>query len=107
MKLENDAEKKTELNELWKQIIEKIDLFEKECKRKKFNLEAYQKRIYEIETALNENKTINLDEVESLIESEEIKLLENLFKHKTIVWTNGQLVLLNNDFISKKSIEKK
>ena len=34
-------------------------------------------------------------------------LLENLFKRKTIVWTNGQLVLLNNDFISKKSIEKK
>jgi ABC-type branched-subunit amino acid transport system ATPase component len=107
LNLENNQEKKQEINELWKQIIEKIDSFEKQSKRKKINLEEYQKRISEIEKVLNENSDFNLDEVETVIENEELKLLENLFQNKTIVWTNGKLVLLNSDFISRKSLVKR
>ncbi len=107
LNLENNQEKKQEMNELWKQIIEKIDSFEKQSKRKKINLEEYQKRISEIEKVLNENSDFNLDEVETVIENEELKLLENLFQNKTIVWTNGKLVLLNSDFISRKSLVKR
>jgi len=107
LNLENNQEKKQEINELWKQIIEKIDSFEKQSKRKKINLEEYQKRISEIEKVLNESSDFNLDEVETVIENEELKLLENLFQNKTIVWTNGKLVLLNSDFISRKSLVKR
>ncbi len=47
--LQNDKEKKNELDELWKQMISKIDSFEKNCIRKTYDLDVNKIRINDIE----------------------------------------------------------
>ncbi len=39
LKLQNDKEKKNELDELWQKMITKIDLFERKCIRKIYDLD--------------------------------------------------------------------
>ena len=96
-------------------MINRIDTFEKNCTLDFRNFESNKKRINELETILN---TTNLKEAEYMIEAEEIKLLQDLFQNKSIMFikqsTNrkvnsklleGSLVILNDTYISKKSIE--
>ena len=112
---QNDQEKKKQLDELWQQMINKIDTFEKNCTVDSCDFEPNKKRINEIEAILN---TVNLGEAQYMIEEEEIKLLQDLFQNKSILFieTNmqvesklieGSLVILNNTYISKKSIKKR
>ena len=112
---QNDQEKKKQLDELWQQMINKIDTFEKNCTVDSCDFEPNKKRINEIEAILN---TVNLGEAQYMIEEEEIKLLQDLFQNKSILFieTNmqvesklieGSLVILNNKYISKNSIKKR
>ncbi len=57
--LQNDKEKKNELDELWKQMISKIDSFEKNCIRKTYDLDVNKIRINEIEEILNSEQLID------------------------------------------------
>ena len=112
---QNDQEKKKQLDELWQQMINKIDTFEKNCTVDSCDFEPNKIRINEIEAIL---KTVNLGEAQYMIEEEEIKLLQDLFQNKSILFfeTNMQveskliessLVILNDTYISKKSIKKR
>ena len=111
----HDQEKKKQIDDLWQQIIAKIDSFEKNGTINSCNFEPNKKRINEIETILS---TTNLKEAEYMIEAEEIKLLQDLFQNKSIMFikqsTNRKfdskllecsLIILNDTYISKKSIE--
>ncbi len=46
IKLQNDQEKKKELDELWQRMISKIDSFENNCLRKDYDLGENKIRIY-------------------------------------------------------------
>ena len=115
LEFHNDQKKKKQIDELWKQMIDRIDTFEKNCTIDSCNFEPNKKRINEIEAILN---TINLGEAQYMIEEEEINLLQDLFQNKSILFieTNmqvesklieGSLVILNDTYISKKSIKKR
>ena len=47
LELQNDEEKKKDLNELWQKIIEKTDSFEKSCIKSSYDLEKHKTRINE------------------------------------------------------------
>ena len=108
LELQNDKEKMKELNELWQQMIAKIDLFEFNFKRDSYNLKTIKTKINEIEARLNTQERINLNDAEDIIENEQINLLEMLFKKKSILLVTIQkLVILNDEFISKTSLQKR
>ena len=108
LELQNDEEEKKELNELWQQMIEKIDSFETSCKTVSYDFEKNKTRINEMEKKLNNQDAINLKETEKIIENEEINLLKILFKNKTILFLKNQkLVILNDEFISKTSLQNR
>ena len=58
LELQNDEEKKKDLNELWQKMIEKTDSFEKSCIKSSYDLEKHKTRINKIETIYNERKNI-------------------------------------------------
>ena len=108
LELQNDEEKKKDLNELWQKIIEKTDSFEKSCIKSSYDLEKHKTRINKIETILNNQETINLKKAEEEIKTEEINLLKILFQNKTILFLKNQkLVILNDEFISNTSFQKR
>jgi hypothetical protein len=117
--LQNDKEKKNELDELWKQMITKIDLFEKSCIRKTYDLNVNKIRINEIEEILNSEQLIDLKKLQDEIENEETNLLQNLFQNKSILFRkydqdkvqskiiDGQLIVLFHEYISQKTIDER
>jgi len=117
--LQNDKEKKNELDELWKQMITKIDLFEKSCIRKTYDLNVNKIRINEIEEILNSEQLIDLKKLQDEIENEETNLLQNLFQNKSILFRkydqdkvqskiiDGQLIVLFDEFIIQKTIDER
>jgi len=120
LKLQNDKEKKNELDELWQKMITKIDLFERKCTRKIYDLDENKTRITEIEKKLNNEKLIDLKKVQDEIEKEESNLFQKLFQNKSILFRkhsnedktekkiiDGQLIVLDDEFISQKSIDER
>jgi hypothetical protein len=120
LKLQNDKEKKNELDELWQKMITKIDLFERKCIRKIYDLDENKTRITEIEKKLNNEKLIDLKKVQDEIEKEESNLFQKLFQNKSILFRkhsnedktekkiiDGQLIVLDDEFISQKSIDER
>ncbi len=108
LELENDYEKKKELEELWQKMIATIDEFEGKVIKKIYNLESNKNRLTKIETMLNIKDNIDLNETDQIIQEEEINLLSFLFQNRTIVFfqnnqlKEGKLILVNDEFISKK-----
>jgi hypothetical protein len=117
---ENDEEIKKKIAELWIKMIEKIDSFEMKCIR--FSLKEpnrIKERLDLIETMLNENNFKNLEELTERIQTEETNILSQLFQNKTIAYVssdvdiyrryryNSQLIIINDFFISNKSIKKR
>ncbi len=101
-------------------MIEKIDSFEMKCIR--FSLKEpnrIKERLDLIETMLNENNFKNLEELTERIQTEETNILSQLFQNKTIAFVssdvdiyrryryNSQLIIINDFFISNKSIKKR
>ena len=115
--LQYDKEKKKELEELWQQMISKIDSFEKNCIRKTYDLDVNKIRINEIEEIVNSEQLIDLKKVQ--IEKEEINLLQNLFQNKSILFRkyeqdevqskiiDGQLIVLFDEYISQKTVDER
>ena len=117
------SEKKNKLNEIWQLIIQKIDSFEKKCARnpKIENLKEFNERLSTIETVLIKEQNRNLDELQAEIHTIEISILKQLFRNKTIAFVgttnvcggenreliDHKLIILNDQFISNNSIEKK
>ena len=82
----NDNEMKNELNQIWKEMISKIDSFEKECKNKD-ELQSNLNQIEEIRMMLDDqNEATNLKIIEDKIQEEEFNLFKKLFQNKTIIF---------------------
>jgi len=117
--LQYDKEKKKELEELWQQMISKIDSFEKNCIRRIYDLDVKKIRINEIEEILNSEQLIDLKKVQDEIEKEEIDLFQNLFQNKSILFCkydqdevqskiiDGQLIVLFDEYICQKTIDER
>ena len=114
---QQDQQNRTKLNSMWEKMILKINLFEQQCINDKLNLEEFKKRIDLLQDKLND-KTVTLEAIHDDIDLEEHKLLQHLFQNKTIIYLNtsnlvnenlnsGLLIILNDEFIRFKSIEKR
>ena len=125
----DDEEKKNELHELCQKMVEKIDLFEKNCIRETYDLEAYKLSISNLETMLATcKKTIDLNAVAEEIYKNKMDLLRNIFQNRTIMFLKekdehenereqvcqlknklieAKLFLLSDEFFSKKLIQKR
>lgn len=113
---EDDKDVKSKLNVKWLEIIAKIQLFEKNCFKRKFYLEANKQRINTIESSLSNEKALDLKALKEEIKNEEISLMQVLFQNKTIVYVDyddlfqeskielidGLLIVLNDESISHK-----
>lgn len=100
-----EEKKKRQLNKLWKQMIEKIDSFEKQCiKNPITNTEAINQKLDSIEEVLSKQETNNFDEIHQEIIDEEINVLKQLFQNRTIVFVNlNDLCNLHFAFVDKYS----
>ena len=123
--LKKEDKEDTNLVETWQKMITKINSFEKECIKKRYQLKTFEEAINSIESILNDMRSYNFDEIKELIQYEEHRLLERLFQSKTIVflsiedlfetskfkWTDCKthklLIVLDNEFISLKAFKEK
>ena len=97
---EKDAEKKNKLTEIWQQMIQTIELFEKECISKN-----KQNRFEDIETKLKLFSNKSLLELKETFKT----TLRKLFQNKTIALFHSKasfnglidikLVILNDTFM--------
>ena len=112
----------TKLNEIRKEMIIQIDLFEKQCFRTKFRLGANKQKINEIKALLDNQNTLELSQVKEAIIKEEYDLWQILFLNKTIFFVSVKnfmpksfrehlidfrLVILNDEFLSPKVTKEK
>jgi len=113
IEIHNDENKQKELDRFWEISISKIDSFEQSCIQSSYNSMKTKTIINEIETMLNNQETINLNECDEKIENEKTNFIKELFQNKQILFVNLKdkknklLVLLNDEFISKESLEEK
>ena len=84
LNLKAEDEKFKELNEKWKELISKIDSNEHHYINNKF--ETNIETIKTIETMLNNQQNINMQEIKDAIDNEEYHLLKKLFQNKTIIF---------------------
>ena len=77
---------KIELNEIWKEMISKIESFEKECNQNSIN--DFQKisnlNIFEFD--LKQDKVNDLNEIREQIYTIEYQMMKQLFQNKTIAF---------------------
>ena len=103
----NENEVKNKIDQIWIEMISKIDSFEKECKNKD-KLQSNSKRIDEIKIILENNKeSTNLEVIEDKIQEEEFNLFRKLFQNKTIIFENicikgGQrrLLIIDDEYVN-------
>jgi hypothetical protein len=120
--LKKEDKKYKKLNEIRKEMVQKIDSFEKQFNSiSKFQLEANKQKINEIEAILRDQDTYNLNELKEAINDEQINLWQNLFLNKSIFLVgvkdlmpkskreliDFRLVILNDEFISPKMTKEK
>ena len=86
---DKDQKKHKKLNELWQEIIIRINSLESQCINCAMNLSENKQKINSIESQLLNNvESIDLSKLKDIIENEEINLMQNLFQNKTIVFYN-------------------
>ena len=103
----NDIEMKNKSNQIWIEMISKIDSFEKQCKNKD-ELQSNSNRIDQIRIMLdNQNELTNLVIIEDKILEEEFNLLKKLFQNKTIIFENilskaghRRLVIIDDEYVN-------
>lgn len=127
---ETDPDFKRKIKENWLEIIEKIDSFEKECIQmlagNSFSKQIQNETnelIEKIENKLNENKSVDLNEINGLIYDQVQKLERILFQNKFMVFllrtqclytksicesmdfhtTVGKLVIITNEYLGRLS----
>jgi len=96
------------LDKLKEEWLTTIESFERYSKRKSFDFSDEKKRINALENML---ETIDPNLANEIIDAEEINILQNLFKKKSILFTkkwdpDGDLIYLQDEFISPKYFEK-
>jgi hypothetical protein len=96
------------LDKLKEEWLTTIESFERFSKRKSFDFSDEKKRINTLENML---ETIDPNLANEIIDAEEINILQNLFKKKSILFTkkwdpDGELIYLQDEFISPKYFEK-
>lgn len=100
---QQDEKKKSKLNEIWQHMIEAIGCFERNCiKCDSFQVMSYAEEITDL-------KHKNLKQT---IQMKVNNNLKRLFKNKTIAFVNindelmnGKLIIVNDQFISLKTID--
>ena len=109
----NDTEMKNEIDQIWNEMISKIDSFEKQCKNKD-ELQSNLNQINEIRIMLGDQNETTLDKIEDKIQDEELNLFKKLFQNKTIIFENlfgkedhKRLLIVKDEFINWKTEEKK
>ena len=110
--VEKDMNNDNELNNIRKEMISKIDSFEKECKNKD-ELQSNLNRINEIRILLNnQNELSNLEIIEDKIQEEELNLHKKLFQNKTIIFEKiyrkaGQrrLIIIDDEYVKWKPLD--
>jgi hypothetical protein len=127
--VEQDIEKKHELEKMRREIMEKIDTFEKRCSKTQFlKFSSFKLRtennLNSIETLLNSSSGKDLNEIKQSIHTEEINIFKKLFQNKTIAflkpikwiellgvaWDNsmtssiGKLVIVNDALIPSMAL---
>ena len=83
---QNNERKKKKYNEIWQKMIAKISPFEEECINSEWTLSGNLERINAIEAILNGDEPTDLDAIQEMIENEEINIMKQLFKNKTIIF---------------------
>lgn len=120
MSLQDEDEKKNELNHIWQLMTAIINTFEIECINSRFDLSSNITRINLIEAILSDSiETTKLLEIEEMIENEDIKLMQNLFQNKSIAFINvrnfleeskigilyAKLIVLHDESIRPKALK--
>ena len=120
---ENDEEKKLKLNKIWKELIDRIDSFEKQLIENQINFDQQTlERHDSIKTKLSNNELeIDLETIKKEINDIETNYLAELFQNKTIDFAlqcvdkieknknskdnliNGKIIVLNDVFIKDLS----
>ena len=108
----DDNEIKNKLSETSKELISKIDSFEKKCYIK-VELQSSLDEIDEIRIMLdNTNEETNLEIIEDKIQEEEINLFRKLFQNKTIIYDNfsdteKRLLIIVDEYVNWISMDKR
>ena len=119
---QNKGEKTEQLNELWKEMISKIDSFETDCIKNQLNdIDTIFNRLKSIESDLNLSGDLlelqnDLNEIKQKIKHEELNVFRNLFKNKTIIFLltdnykyreliDGKLIIVNDEYIDVKQLK--
>ena len=120
-KLQEDKQKLAELNKIWKEIISRIDSFEKQVINCKLKLEKNRNIINYMLTALGGEEAVNLEESKEAFDNEYLNLMRTLFQTNTIVFVNtkefldeskrtlidSKLIVLNDVYVSFRTISKR
>ena len=111
----NDTEMKNEIDQIWNEMISKIDSFEKQCKNKD-ELQTNLNRIDDIRIMLdNQDELTTLEIIEDKIKNEEFNLLKKLFQNKTIIFENSFfktstqkiLLIIDDEYVNWIPINKR
>jgi hypothetical protein len=109
------------LNQLWLEIIKKIDSFENECINNiKLNRSEIRASLNQIE-CLIQSKQPNLEKINEFIQNEQENILKQLFRNRTIIFKqnnhiikdfrekliNGKLLIVNDEFINAEAVKEK
>ncbi len=107
------------LNDTWKEMIEKIDLFEEKCLNSTIsNVDEIDSKINAVEKLLNEDSASHLEKIDKEIEAIEKAMLEQLFQNRTITLVNMinlnnediidfKLLIINDQFIKDINVKQK
>ncbi len=97
-----------EIKTKWLEIINRINLFEKDCLKKFKNLNdlEFKIRIQTIEDHINNG--LEKDTIKSLIEQEEINLIKYLFLNQTITFIDNPkqtfLIIIKDEYLTKTNL---
>ena len=105
-----NEEKKKKLNEIWQQMIAKIYALEKECINNKLNLDLKIETIRSLQTNFvqsiqHDKEYLEHDQLINTIFTEENSLRKLLHMNKTIIFWKQKLIIVNDEFLTKKSFE--
>lgn len=116
--------RKEKINQLWNDMISKVDMFEKECLSNNLDEKLrnkFQRRIDMIEASFEYNNDEDLEEIDDLIEILKEDLGRSIFQNKTIIFANkeknenhligvnmdiSKLLLINDQFISSQGVKR-
>ena len=110
------------MKQIYFNIIQEIESFEKKCIKSKYNMQSAMQRLQSIEAVLNNKESDkSYMEIKSQLETEEYLLLKELFQNQTIAFVdvnhlndnkinqllNNKLVIVNDEFIRPKIIKER